>query len=65
MAARVTSIQCFCSPNCWRCMPQPDISMVVFSWKSFASSRILSALTPQIAAAHSAVFAVPSLSPVR
>jgi hypothetical protein len=39
--------------------------MVVFSWKSFASSRIFSALMPQIAAAHSAVFAVPSLSPVR
>lgn len=34
------AVQCFCSPNRWRCMPQPDISMVVFSWKSFASSRI-------------------------
>ncbi len=55
MAARVTSIQCFCSPNCWRCIPHPDISIVVFSWKMAASSRIFTASMPQIPAAHSAV----------
>ncbi len=63
IAASVTIIQCFCSPNCWRCIPQPAISMVVFWWKIAASSRIFAAPTPQISAAHSAVFAIPSLSP--
>ena len=45
--------------------PQPDMSIVTWLWNNAASSRILTALTPQIAAAHSAVLAIPSLCPVR
>ncbi|MGK3717428.1 hypothetical protein, partial [Escherichia coli] len=38
--------------NCWRCIPQPAISMVVFWWKIAASSRIFAAPTPQIPVAR-------------
>lgn len=41
--------------------PQPDINIVVLSWNNAASSRILSAETPQIPAAHSAVLATVGL----
>ncbi len=49
VAAGVTIVQCFCSPNCWRCIPQPAVGVVVFWWKRPPLADF-AALTPQISA---------------
>ena len=59
----MTNIQWVCSPWRWRCIPQPPINMVRLLEKSAASCLIVSAGTPQIFDAHSAVFGWPSVLP--
>jgi len=56
MEASTTSIQAYCSPWCMRCTHQPPMSWVRPLAMVRASSRMVSAGTPQMAAAHSASF---------